>query len=1076
MKKFRSMFMLMVLAACTCSSFAQSGYVDEYYCGFSSSEEFSEWTTFTNAADRAWTLRDEYVELWTGNGMFGMDPDANAWMISPKITVTDPSRTCVRVMIHSGLSSECLKLTMGSGTTEAEQTIVVNDWNYSLTRTQYPSYYVFDIPDGVEPGDYYFGIQGYSPAMSSYIFLYSFEVTGNELFTLSGNVTNDSGEPLQGVKVSLYNDRFKAEQTDTDAGGGYVLQNISSGTYTIELTKENHESVKEEIVVDGSPVSKDFVMTYQFRSYVSGTVVDAMQRPVADAQVSVNADQSYLVNTDASGQFRIDGIKAGENYTYRVEKDLKKPCTGTFSITDSPAELGTLVMETNVVSPRNICADVLQDGTFVSWMMPLREQELRYDNGNYGGQTGFQSGEKTAIGVKFAQPVILNGIKWVTTSDYKEENVTLIVYALDGNGNITDNVLFEADNVPTLKYDFDGNVVWNEYYLDQPLEADLGCLVVVAGNTLYMANDLGDDPNYPFSYQYYLSNDYENDEFVNPKLTGNILLRGTGYVLGIPKYANGRALASKAAYVPMESAAADGVVYDLWRLTEEQFANAANGMDGWTALADGTEELCYYDRGFKSLAQGNYYYALRAVYEDGAESEISYSDVVENRMYASVVLKVSSGYGYTLTDGALVSLQNTGDDNISYTASVNDGTASFDRVKKGRYSVRIEKKGFETIDVELDFSSNDSYEASYEMSLVPEAPVALKAEQCDNDTVVISWNDSYNLYEDFESMEDFEINPSGDLGWSYVDADGVQTYELAEVTVPFENMGEPMAFMVFNPSKTQPDLFKYVRPHSGDKVLVDIAIDQSFAGGKHNDDYMFSPELNFEEDFSFSFYAIAGYGGLVAGNESFMAGYTTGSTSTEDVIWFEEEPQEVGGSWTRFSYQVPADARRVVIRCVSDNKFMFAVDDISIGYETSIADELASYDVYVDEELVARTSTNRCKISGLSDGDHIARIQAVYTSLDGTKAYSDARELIFSVDRNGIVSGSVADAFVYDGDGRNIVLPDAASDIDIFDMQGKYLGHYAGVSEVNVAHLDAGVYLVRVSTSDRSVCHKIVVR
>lgn len=1073
-------YLFSLLAAfllCQCGAWAQGNtYVDDYYCGFDTQEEFGEWTVETKVGAAAWTWQSGgYVEFNTANDMFN---DHDAWMFSPKITISNPENLCIRVLLHTSPSSEKLKITMGTEPASSAQATVVHDFAGFATSGKLV-YYVFNLPEGTQPGDYYFGFQCYNAMLmdGNYMYVRSFEVTGNVVSDLSGTVTDTDSNPVAGTTVTLEGERYEAVTTTTDDAGKYAFAELSAGTYSVKAEMANYDPAEGTVEIEaGVDAVKDLTMAYMPRASVKGRVFDSMNRAVEGAEVTLHADQTYMTETDGNGDFLIEGILCREApYEITILKDLKKTYTEEITVAEdlpeSTLDLGEITLETNVMSPKNIQADILQDGALVTWMMPLREQELRYDNGSYYGRISVQ-GENTAVGVRFAQPVILNAMKWVLTSDYAASTVGVRVYALDENGNITDEILHEASGVPTLKYDYDGNLQWSEYLFEEPIEADNGCLVAIVGANLSVARDSGADPAYPYSCQYYTNNDYLTWDFDLPNLGGNLLLRGEGYVLGVPQNAaRSQVMAFRgAALRAPENATVEGVSYDLWRMTEEEYEASLEGdAEAGTLLGEDLAEAMYYDRDFKSLPAGDYYYALKANFYDDNVSDYGYSSLVENKMRTRVDFVVSTSAGFGLTEGALVTLRNQSEPEYVYTGSIDaDGALSISDIRKGIYALSIEKKGFETVNVELDLSQDDVYEASYSMTLIPEAPVNLRAVQ-DGSVVRLTWNTADAIEEDFEGMPDFAVDCAGDLGWSYIDGDGAITGTFPEIA--FENEGAMMAYIVFNPSKTTPSSFQYVRPHSGNKVLAAIG-----AEAEANDDYLFSPELAYEDDFTFSFYAMSGYSGML-GNAAFMAGYTTGDVATEGITWFTEEAQEVGGLWTKFSYTVPKEAKHVVLRHVTAGGFMFLVDDIFIGYETTLAQELAAFEVSVDEEVAGMTSTNSYELSGLSAGDHIATVTAVYTNIDGTSQYSDEAEIIFTVEAVDAIDavGDGIISFVYDANNGRIEASGAES-IDVFDAQGRHVAGYENQETLSTGSWNAGIYIIRVMTGNKAVCHKILVR
>lgn len=199
--------------------------------------------------------------------------------------------------------------------------------------------------------------------------------------------------------------------------------------------------------------------------------------------------------------------------------------------------------------------------------------------------------------------------------------------------------------------------------------------------------------------------------------------------------------------------------------------------------------------------------------------------------------------------------------------------------------------------------------------------------EVDNKSVSLKWNNPEainGLFDDFEDHTDFEINSAGSIGWTYIDADNASTYTWTAADYP--NQGKPMAFIVFNPSKTSPstETWPDIQPYSGKKFLLDMTVD----GG--NNDYIISPALSFDEDFQFSFRARS-YNETY-GKERFRVGYSTTGQNPSDFTFIQEgDYEEVPAAWTLCQYTIPKEAKYVCLNCVSQEAFMFMVDDIFIG-------------------------------------------------------------------------------------------------------------------------------------------------
>lgn len=210
------------------------------------------------------------------------------------------------------------------------------------------------------------------------------------------------------------------------------------------------------------------------------------------------------------------------------------------------------------------------------------------------------------------------------------------------------------------------------------------------------------------------------------------------------------------------------------------------------------------------------------------------------------------------------------------------------------------------------------------------APYNLRLTGVNEHTVSLAWTSPEpvdGFFEDFEEHNDFAINSSGSIGWTYIDADNKPTYTWQACTFPTQ--GQKMAYVVMNPWQTVPAVNENpnYKPHSGQKMLVDFC-----AVDAQNNDYIISPRLNFDADFQISFWARSYKTGENYNAERIRVGYSTTGTQPSDFTFVNESPYvELPDEWTLVAYDIPKEARYVTINCVSDDAFMLLIDDIFVG-------------------------------------------------------------------------------------------------------------------------------------------------
>lgn len=184
-----------------------------------------------------------------------------------------------------------------------------------------------------------------------------------------------------------------------------------------------------------------------------------------------------------------------------------------------------------------------------------------------------------------------------------------------------------------------------------------------------------------------------------------------------------------------------------------------------------------------------------------------------------------------------------------------------------------------------------------------------------------------------ESYTTFTLNPSGT--WTWVDVDQSTTYGFSGIA--FENSGSAMAAIVFDPSATTPALESLI-PHGGSKLFAFFA-----STTPPNNDWMISPRLLSAGTFSFwaksytTQYGMERFKVLTSTTDnqpSSFTAITTGSYVTVDT------------AWTQFTYTIPASAKYVAIQCVSNDAFIFLVDDVQYTGTVAVEETVVETSVF----------------------------------------------------------------------------------------------------------------------------------
>lgn len=1035
---------------------------DHFYSAISTEEDFNQWTAVdVNGKDESdsnqWIFEDASAFLKPG------EFDADDWLFSPKVTLTGGKEYIVKVNYFADYPCT-FQITMGKDATPEGQTGISE-----MIERDGEGYEVFSLPEGVEAGEYHFGIHNVTPAESyGWFHINSVEVVESKDGSVVFSLVNDkTGEAIPNVELHLSGPTYLETGISTDTDGKATFDKLTPGTYSVkyELTGLANTDPVSVVIGDKENVEQTLRAILLPMVKVSGTITDYKGQPCADAEIALTSNvKNYSATTGSDGSFYINEVFGDTNYRINVRSYGKFDYDADLTITAEDKALGSISLDPYFGKPSGVSADETENGMFVSWMVPVWRKQFAKDNGIYYGMY-FGDYEYSSYGTRFDQPMTVEEINWVV-AELKDGKVDLAIYLLDKAGNIASTPVFSATDVPSGTHNWSSTPDWQSYKLDQPVEAPYGCIVAVGHDNTQSHMVICHDGQ-ANSTSYASSNKFGWQQV--PSYIGAFLIRAKGELLTRNATVAQNApfkLSSRRAPMFESPITIEGVKYNVWRIAGDDLENT----EAWTSLADGLKALFTIDSEFARLPQNNYRYAVKAISETGDETEIAYSKVLAHNLATNFRMQVYTNTAVELADGAAVTLQGQGEDAPVYAATVADNKVEFTDIPKGLYNLTVKKYGYNGVDQELDLTTEPEYSATVELTLAPLAPFSLNAVQDEESSdVTLTWNQEDGIFEDFESMEDFAINPAGEIGWTYADLDQGVTYgvNMCQQT-PYPNMHSAMAFQAFNPSATNPDITEYVQPYSGKKVLVDVALEN----GQANNDYLFSPELNFDSQFVFRFHAASGFFGLL-GYEKFMVGYTTGAAEPENVVWLTENPVAVGARWTEFTYTMPAEARHTVIRCVSQDCMFFVLDDIYIGKVEADVFAMASFNIQLDGEDAGTTTARSFAFKGLEPGKHIAKVQTVYTLANASKQYSDFAEVVFNVAETSSVGDIAAEAlYSYDRQARLLTAGENVADMTVFDVNGRAI---ATGTTISLSDAVSGVYVVTVTTTDgRCISDKIV--
>lgn len=312
-------------------------------------------------------------------------------------------------------------------------------------------------------------------------------------------------------------------------------------------------------------------------------------------------------------------------------------------------------------------------------------------------------------------------------------------------------------------------------------------------------------------------------------------------------------------------------------------------------------------------------------------------------IYVSIQCISNDAFAFMVDDFSIESTEPTGSITVTYP----NGGESF--TTGDNINITWESTNVENVDIQYSTNSGTGWNSivtslintgnyNWEIPNVISDDYLIKVISSQNPTIFDASNGTFTVFdvpvattfeEDFESHEDFSLTIGQMTMW---DMDGSLTYGIDGSD--FEHEGEAMSFIVFNPSSTNPPLGGSWGANGGDKYAACFA-----ATTPPNVDWLITPKVSVSENYVVRFWAksITSSYGL----ERFIVAVSGGELVIDDFeiisgVDYIEAPTE----WTEYTFELPAElnACYVGINCLSDDAFVFMIDDIYVGPVTSVDD------------------------------------------------------------------------------------------------------------------------------------------
>jgi len=188
---------------------------------------------------------------------------------------------------------------------------------------------------------------------------------------INGTVLGPGSVPMEGVAVQITNTTYT---TTTNAQGQYAIQNILPNTYSVTFTKYGYITHTANITIEEDETEiLNVTMQPMPTVGITGTVLASdTGTGISGATIALTGYQNYNATTTATGAFSIPAIYASQAYSYTIMAAGYTPATGTINVGSTAYSMGNITLLEIAYAPYGVLAEINDDFSAVNltWQAP----------------------------------------------------------------------------------------------------------------------------------------------------------------------------------------------------------------------------------------------------------------------------------------------------------------------------------------------------------------------------------------------------------------------------------------------------------------------------------------------------------------------------------------------------------------------------------------------------------------------------------------------------------------------------------------------------------------------------------
>ena len=542
-----------------------------------------------------------------------------------------------------------------------------------------------------------------------------------------GTVTGPGNVPLEGVSVQLVSAGYQAT---TNAQGQYSIPNVLPNNYTMSFSKYGYITHTQNITLaEDQELTVNVTLQPMPTVNVTGTIL------ASDTGTGINGAAIHLVgyanyngNSIATGAFTIPAVYANQTYTYTIIANGYTTATGSINVGATNHSMGNITLTEIAFAPSSVAAALntpqteavitwsapdpnaievtqsFESETFppLEWTQTITNDGPANTNGVYPTWCHFGTVPVSGNPVAPTQGQYQAGLWWAY--EHQDEWLMTPAFNCPPAAHLTfDSHVFlgsTAGDHYYVKASTNNGATWDVVWDASAQTGGLNAyatpitidLIAYGGQQIKLAWNAVDPPsNDGLWYSWFIDNIYignatESVRFAPEQLTArsaaanrnamDMNLSGSRAMQN--GFARGEASLPLPSTIKQTSDASRSLVgYKVWRLSAGQESNETS----WTSLTANTiTALTINDPAWATLANGNYRWAVKAIYTANVTSVPAFSNTLQKQVVTGMISGVVRQQNNQPIPGATVTAG-------TFSATTNNSGAYSIILPTGTYSV-----------------------------------------------------------------------------------------------------------------------------------------------------------------------------------------------------------------------------------------------------------------------------------------------------------------------------------------------------------------------------------------------------